>query len=80
MDHPALHLLNEVFMDKMTDAKIRSWLEENKPDILSSYSDYQAKLLSDFSLPEDTAAEGPESLRTWLEKRHPEILEAIPLW
>ncbi len=66
-------------MDKMTDAKIRSWLEKNNPEILSSYSDYQAELLSDFSLPEDTAADGPESLRTWLENRHPEILEAIQL-
>lgn len=67
-------------MDKMTDAKIRSWLKNNNPDLLEAYSRYQAERLSDFSLPDDTAAQGPESLRTWMEKRHPDILEQIPLW
>lgn len=67
-------------MDKMTDAKIRSWLEKNNPTVLEAYSQYQAELLSDFSLPDDTAASGPESLRTWLENRHVDILTQIPLW
>lgn len=67
-------------MDKMTDAKIRLWLEKNNPGILEAYSRYQAELLSDFSLPEDTAASGPESLRTWLENRHADILAQISLW
>ena len=67
-------------MDKMTDAKIRLWLEKNNAGILEAYNRYQAELLSDFSLPDDTAALGPESLRTWLENRHADILEQIRLW
>lgn len=67
-------------MDKMTDAKIRLWLEKNDPGILEAYRHYQAELLSDFSLPEGAAASGPESLRTWLESRHADILAQIPLW
>jgi hypothetical protein len=67
-------------MDKMTDARIRSWLRQNEPDILTTYQQYQTENLSDLSLAGDNDAPGPESFRTWLEKRHPEILEQIPLW
>ena len=67
-------------MDKMTDAKIRSWLEKNKPDLLTAYHLYQADRLSDLSTLPEGEVSGPESLRTWLENRHPEILDQIPLW
>lgn len=66
-------------MDKMTDAKIRSWLEKNKPDTLADYRRYQAELTSDIASPQG-AAHAPESLRTWLENRYPDILARIPLW
>ncbi len=64
-------------MDKMTDAKIRSWLEKNEPDVLEAYRSYQAEVLSDFSMPDDAAPYGPESLRVWMENRHPDLLERI---
>lgn len=67
-------------MDKMTDAKIRSWLERNNPTVLEAYCRYQAELLSDVSLSDDAAASGPEPLRTWLENCHADILPQIPLW
>jgi len=70
----------EDFMDKMTDAKIRAWLEKNKPDLLTAYHLYQADMLSELPPAEGDVIDRPESLRTWLEKRHPEILEQIPLW
>ncbi|MGD9331502.1 MAG: hypothetical protein PVJ53_09325 [Desulfobacterales bacterium] len=66
-------------MDKMTDAKIRSWLEKNQPDLLASYRRYETDSLSDRMPTEGAEFRGPESLRTWLEKRHPDILERIPL-
>ena len=67
-------------MDKMTDAKIRSWLVKNDPALLEAYGRYQAELLSDVSLSDEAAASGPEPLRTWLENRHADILSQIPLW
>ena len=70
----------EEFMDKMTDAKIRSWLTKNSPEILAAYNRYQTDVLADFSLPEDGTPSNPESLRTWLENRHPHVLEKISLW
>ena len=72
--------ITEDFMDKMTDAKIRSWLEKHKPDVLTAYHLYQADSLSEISAVPDTGAARPESLRTWLENHHPDILDEIPLW
>ena len=66
-------------MDKMTDAKIRAWLEKNKPDLLTTYHLYQADMLSDLPAADAEAIDRPESLRTWLEKRHPELLAQIPI-
>lgn len=67
-------------MDKMTDAKIRLWLEKNNPDLLADYIRYQAEQLDDFPSPDEEVPSGPEPLRIWLENRHPDILEQIPLW
>ena len=67
-------------MDKMTDAKIRAWLNKNNPEILATYQQYQAESLSDLSTLESGEVPRPASLRNWLENRHPEILEQIPLW
>ena len=67
-------------MDKMTDAKIRSWLKKNSPDLLDAYNRYQAARLADFPLLEDGAPSGPEPLRIWMGNRHPDILAQIPLW
>lgn len=67
-------------MDKMTDARIRSWLKDHKPDMLAAYERYQAETLADFPLESGGSGPAPESLRTWLENRDPEILEQIPLW
>ena len=67
-------------MDKMTDAKIRLWLKNNNPAILEIYTRYQTESLADFSMSDDVASSGPESLRTWLERRHPDMLAQIPLW
>ena len=67
-------------MDKMTDAKIRAWLEKNEPDLLTTYHLYQAEMLSDLADTDGDAPGRPESLRTWLENRHPDILDRIPLW
>jgi hypothetical protein len=67
----------EDFMDKMTDAKIRLWLEKKRPDLLATYKRYQTERLGEFPLPGEEAPAGPEPLRIWLENRHPEILEQI---
>ena len=67
-------------MDKMTDAKIRLWLEKNSPDLLAAYKRYQSERLGDFALPGEEMPAGPEPLRVWMENRHPDILERIPLW
>lgn len=67
-------------MDKMTDAKIRSWLKKNSPDLLDAYDRYQAAMVADFPLPENGAPSGPEPIRIWMENRHPDILAQIPLW
>jgi hypothetical protein len=67
-------------MDKMTDAKIRAWLEKNKPDLLTAYHLYQADRLADLSSTSEGEVSRPEALRTWLENRHPEILDQISLW
>ena len=66
-------------MDKMTDAKIRAWLEKHKPDLLTAYHLYQADRLSDLSATTAEDVSRPESLRNWLENRHPDILEQIAL-
>jgi len=66
-------------MDKMTDAKIRLWLEKNSPDLLAAYKRYQTEGLEDFPAPGEEAPPGPEPLRIWLEKRHPDILARISL-
>jgi hypothetical protein len=66
-------------MDKMTDAKIRAWLERHKPDLLTAYHLYQADRLADLSTEPEDDISRPESLRSWLANRHPQILEQIAL-
>jgi hypothetical protein len=66
-------------MDKMSDVKIRAWLNENDPSVLDAYNRYLEGALAVLGPPYDDTTTGPETLRIWLQNYHPEFLEAISI-
>ena len=66
-------------MDKMTDAKIRTWLQQNDPSVLDAYNQYLEGALAVLGPPSADTSTAPQPLRNWLETHHPEILDQIAL-
>ena len=66
-------------MDKMTDAKIRAWLQQNDTSVLDAYNHYLEGALAVLGPPSADASTTPQPLRNWLETHHPEILDKIAL-
>ncbi len=72
-------LQEEIYMDKMTDAKIRAWLQQNDPSVLDAYNHYLEGALAVLGPPSADTTTAPQSLRHWLETHHSEILDKIAL-
>jgi hypothetical protein len=67
-------------MDKMTDAKIRAWLNTNQPGLLDEFQRYQSARLAADPEPAGDGSMPFLSLREWLMQHHPDIIERIALW
>lgn len=71
-------------MDKMTDGKIRAWLEKNDERILKKYNAYLEAFVVDLQSggedEKDLTPHNPAPLRKWLEDNYPEILDRVPIW
>ena len=67
-------------MDKMTDGRIRAWLQKNNARILDQYNAYLDDLLENAAADQTTESDfDPIPLRSWLEENHPALLDQVSM-